>query len=300
MSTFVQNRRGVLAMLAAMAVFTTSDALMKLVRTALPPGEVVFVRGLFAVLFSVALLVGMGHVRDARRVLAGPAALRAGVEAIVALCFVTALGHMALADLTAIGQSSPILIAVFCAVTGLEPMGWRRWAAVLTGFAGVLLVVRPTGESFDVYTLVALLSAVFVAVRDLVTRRIHPSVPTAAVLAATSTAVCAAGAVLGLAEDWIAPTPAQWAGLGGAGLAVALGHLCVITAFRGVDVTVVSPFRYSVIVWAILAGAAVFGEIPDATTLAGATLVVGSGVYTVHRERIRARDAARELGTADA
>jgi drug/metabolite transporter (DMT)-like permease len=144
------------------------------------------------------------------------------------------------------------------------------------------------------------LSAVFVAVRDLVTRRIHSSVPTAAVLVATSTSVCVAGAVMGLAEDWTRLSALQTAGLAGAGLAVALGHLFVISAFRGVDVTVVSPFRYSVIIWAILSGAVVFGEIPDVLTLAGAALVVASGVYTVHRERIRARDAARELGTADA
>jgi drug/metabolite transporter (DMT)-like permease len=120
------------------------------------------------------------------------------------------------------------------------------------------------------------------------------------VLVATSTTVCVAGLAMAAVEDWVSPSATQWAGLAGAGLAVALGHFFVITAFRGADVTVVSPFRYSVIVWAILAGATVFGEIPDALTLAGASLVVASGVYTVHRERIRAREAARELGAADA
>ncbi|GGH14343.1 membrane protein [Alsobacter metallidurans] len=289
MHSFAQNRRGILSMMAAMAIFTTSDTMMKIVREAAPPGEVVFIRGAFAILFSLVLLFGLGQIRRLPDTLSGWVALRAGLEAVVAICFVIALGHLPLADLTAIGQSAPILIAVACAVSGLEPMGWRRWLAVLVGFGGVLLVVRPTGSHFDAYSFVALLSAFFVAGRDLVTRSIPRAIPTAAILTATSTAVCLSGLGMITVENWVHLAPVQWLYLIGAGAAVMLGQFFVITAFRDVDVSVVSPFRYSVIIWAVLAGAIVFGELPDAMTITGAALVIGSGIYTIHRERIRAR-----------
>ncbi|PSC05748.1 EamA family transporter [Alsobacter soli] len=290
MHSFAQNRRGVFALLAAMAVFTTNDSLMKAARAFAPAGQALFVRGVVATLCCLGLLFVLRQGPSLRGALSGRAAARAAFEAAVAASYVIALGHMPLADIVAIGQSAPILIAVACSALGLETMGWRRWASVMVGFVGVLLVVRPGGAGFDLYSVVALLSAACVAARDLVTRYIARDVQTVGILVAAAAAVCLSGAAMRPFETWVSLGPSQLVILASAGVLVAIGNYCIITAFRDVDVAVVSPFRYSSIVWATLSGALFFHELPDGFTVFGAGLVVGSGVYAIHRERVRARE----------
>jgi len=298
--TPAQNRRGILAMIASMAIFTANDTFTKLARVDLPVGEILFIRGVFAGLVSLALVVAFGETRKLHLALRAPVLARACMEAAVAFTFILAIGHMPLADLTAIMQTTPLLIALYCALTGIAPMGPRRWAAVVVGFLGVLLVVKPGGAGIGLDTALALGSAVLVASRDMVTRRLDPAIPSVVVLFATSVIVGSAGAALSLVESWKPVSGVTVAMLGTAGFCVAIGHLCAIIAFRGVDVAVVSPFRYSVMLWATLAGFVVFGDVPDAAALCGSALIAGSGLYTVHRERIRAAEAARLSMEAEA
>ncbi len=297
--TPAQNRRGILAMVASMAIFTANDTFTKLARVDLPVGEVLFIRGVFAGMVSLALVVAFGETRKMHLAFRAPVLARAGMEAAVAFTFILAIGHMPLADLTAIMQTTPLLIALYCALTGIAPMGPRRWAAVLVGFLGVLLVVKPGGAGIGLDTALALGSAVLVASRDMVTRRLDDAIPSVVVLFATSVIVAAAGGALSMVENWKPVSVGTVAMLGLAGFCVAVGHLFAIIAFRSVDVAVVSPFRYSVMLWATLAGFLVFGDVPDAAALAGAALIAGSGLYTVHRERIRAAEAARLLTRHD-
>lgn len=271
-----------------MGLFVGSDSLAKLAREAIPAGEVMFVRGIFTSLISIALVIGTGAIKRWWLVLQPRVVLRATVELGVVVSFVTAIGHLALGDLTAIVQSSPLFIALACHVLGLEPMGWRRWMAVLVEFVGVLLVVKP-GGSFDIYAVLAFTSAILVAARDLLTRRIAGHVPTVLILSATSLLTTFGGLGLGLVEDWKPVDPSLVLQLAGAGVLVTGGNFFMIAAFRNVDVAVVSPFRYSVIVWAGIMGFLVFGEVPEPIAILGAVLIAGSGLYTVHRERIRAR-----------
>jgi drug/metabolite transporter (DMT)-like permease len=287
--TAADNRRGILAITLSMALFVINDTLTKLASESMPPGEIMAVRGVFATLLAFGLAARLGHAGGWRLLASRKVLVRGGLELAVAVAFLSVLGQMALGDLTAIMQSSPLIIALICAVTGLEPMGWRRWLAVLAGFVGVLLVARPGGPSLDVPALIAFLAASLVAARDLVTRAIRAEVPTALVLVATSAIVMLGGFAMQPLEAW---TPLTWpllAELAAAGLFVAAGHYFSIVAFRRTEVAVVSPFRYSVILWAGLFGFAVFGERPDAIALLGAALIAASGFYTVHRERVRAR-----------
>lgn len=284
-----QNRRGILAMVIAMAVFTTNDTAMKLALREFPVGQAMLVRGLFALAITVTVVTASGHLDKLRLLLRPAVILRAGFEAVGAVMFFTCLKRLALADLVAITQATPLIIAAYCAATGIAPMGWRRWAAVLTGFAGVLLIVRPGGSGFDPFLGVAVLSATFVAGRDLATRQIASEIPSTVILVTTSVAVLAIGAALSATEEWVPLRPGPVGLLAFASVFVSLGHFFAIVAFRDVDVAVVSPFRYSVMVWAVLAGLLVFGEQPSAATLAGSTLIVGSGLYTIHRERLRAK-----------
>ncbi len=288
----VANRRGIVAMVLAMAFFVTNDMFMKLAREDLPAGQVMAVRGAFAIVFTFALVVAMGEAKRVRMAMRGIVVGRASLELAVAICFIIALGHLPLADITAMGQSAPLLMAAYVALVGHETMGWRRWTAVLAGFVGVLLVVKPGGPGFDIYSVLGLLSAVLVATRDLVTRFIPRDVPTVLILAATTSIVALGGAGLGLVEAWQRPTAMTVVHLALAGLFVTLGHYFVISAFRGVEIAVVSPFRYSVVLFAIVYGFVFFGEVPDAMAMAGTALIVMSGLYTLHRERVKRREIA--------
>ncbi len=293
------NRRGILAMLAAMSLFTANDALLKLASATHPPGQIMAVRGLFAAFFMVAVVVAAKQLAEVRSVLSPLVILRASIEAAIAFLFITSLAELQLANITAILQATPIIMALMAVLMGIETVGWRRWSAIVVGFAGVLLIVRPGLAGFDAYSLLALLSAVLVAIRDFVTRAIGAHVPSVVITLSTTIGVCLAGFVLGLAEDWRPLAPADLGLLAAAAVLVTTGNVAVVIAFRGTEVAVVSPFRYSGVPLAIVLGLAVFGDVPDLVASAGIVLVVASGLYTIHRERVRQREAAARLRPLD-
>lgn len=286
-----------MAMLAAMACFSVSDTLVKLAASTMPAGQVMLVRGLFATVLALGLVAAMSDVRQLRLALGRAVLLRSLAEAAIAFTFLTAIARLPLAIITAIYQATPIILAVLTVVLRIETVGWRRWLAIAVGFAGVLLIVRPTTEGVDAAIVIALVSATIVAVRDLITRRITAGVPNVVITFATTATVTAAGGAILMAD-----ASRAWAPLGAWDLAllaaaagvVTAGNLAMVAAFRGTDVSVVSPFRYSVLVWAIGFGYLVFGDLPDMVAVAGIALIVGAGAYTVHRERLRARQAMLE------
>lgn len=287
------NRRGIVAMLLAMAFFVVNDSLLKLAATTAPPGQIMAVRGVFATAMALAIVAAAGELRGIRTLASPFVALRACLEAAVAFLFISTLPHLPLAVISAIVQSTPLIMTLAMVVLGLERVGWRRWSAIIVGFVGVLLVVRPGADGIDIHALVALGVALLVTARDLSTRFIPSDAPSTVAALASTAAVGLAGLVAGLGETW-PPLPArELSYIGGAAILVTLGNLAGIIAFRGTDVSVVSPFRYSVILWAILLGFAVFGELPEPSAFAGIALIVASGVYTIHREHARRREAAR-------
>jgi drug/metabolite transporter (DMT)-like permease len=298
-SSVAANRRGILAMLAAMTLFTANDTLLKLASDALAPGQIMAVRGLFASLFALGLVTAFGEWRRLPAIASPLVLLRAGFEAATAFLYITALAHLPLANITALLLASPILMTLLTVMLGMERVGPRRWAAILAGFAGVLAIVRPSVEGFNLYAGLALASAFMVVGRDFTTRLIGGRVPSAVVTLSTTASVTAAGFALGLTEEWRAPDPPHLLLLAGAAALVTLGNLSIVLAFRQADIAVVSPFRYAVALLALAAGYAVFGEVPDPLSTFGIALIVGSGVYTIHRERLRARlEAARPLEAA--
>ena len=290
------NRRGIVAMIAAMTFFAGNDALLKLASATLPPGQLMAIRGLFAALLTTGAVLALRQLAEVGSVLAPVVILRASIEAGIAFLFITGVAVLPLADITAILQATPLIMTLVAVILGIERVGWRRWSAVVVGFLGVLLIVKPGLAGIDPYALVALAAAALVAARDFATRAIGSHVPSIVVTLATSLGVCLAGFLLGLGEDW-RPLGARELGLvAAAAVVVTLGNFAVITAFRGTDVSVVSPFRYSNVPFAILLGLALFGDLPDLLALAGIALIVGSGLYTLQRER--GRNAARDLAPA--
>lgn len=284
--TAEDNRQGIIATLAAMTLFILNDSLVKLAGAAYPPGQIMVVRGVFASAFMVAIVVRSGAWGSIGLALQPRVLVRGALEALVAMTFIIAITRMPIGDTTAILQASPILITVICAVLGLERVGPRRWAAVLIGFVGVLLIVKPGSAAFRTEALLALVCAALVAARDVFTRTIPPGIPNSVVALTTAVTVIFGGAALGFSE-WAPLKPEPTLKLLGAAIFVALGNVMIVAAYRKADASVVSPFRYSIVVFAGILGFAVFGEVPDPQAVAGTVLVVGSGLYTLHRERAR-------------
>jgi drug/metabolite transporter (DMT)-like permease len=281
-------------MLASMTFFVFGDTVLKLAAATFPPGQIMAVRGVFAVLLTLGFITATKQFGELHRALSRLVMLRAALEAAVAFLFITSLAVLPLANITAIVQSTPILLTLIAVVLGLEQVGWRRWTAILCGFVGVLLIVKPSPADFDVYALIACATAVLIAVRDFVTRSIGAYVPSSVITFSTTLAVAVAGFLMATAENW-RPVGISEAGLlFAAAVLVTLGNATIVMAYREADVSVVSPFRYSNVPFAILLGFLVFGELPDVTSFAGIALIIGSGIYTIHRERVRCKAAILE------
>lgn len=276
-------------MLAAMAAFVANDAMMKQAATELPTGQVIFLRGVIMVPALAAFLFATA-APGALRALGRPAILaRSATEVGAALLYLTALFRMPIADCTAILQFTPLALTAGAALFLGAHVGWRRWLATLVGLIGVLIIIRPGANAFNPYAALALLSVAFIAARDLITRTLGAEVPTL-VIAFTSTAAVAASSI-GLMpfETWQWPSAAALFALGGASIAMLGAQYWIILAMRTGDVAVVAPFRYSIILWAVLAGFLIWQEVPDAATWVGIAVVTAAGLYTFVREHRLAR-----------
>jgi drug/metabolite transporter (DMT)-like permease len=286
-----------LAMTGASVVFVFSDVLTKLATGHWPVAQVLVVRGVVAIAISLALVIFMGEGRKIPMIGRPLLLLRAVVEASVAVLFITALSKMPLADLTSILMLSPLVITALAIVFFGDQVGWRRWAAIVVGFFGLLMVVQPGGARADApeYLFSAglgLASVVAVAFRDLITRRIDRDIPSIIITLSTACGSCLAGVVLSAFEVWrpIASTPLLACFV--AAFILTAGNFLVILACRGVDLSAVAPFRYSSVIWAIGLGYFVFGDLPNRLALAGMAVIVASGIYLMHRERVRMREKA--------
>ncbi|MCC7346057.1 MAG: DMT family transporter [Variibacter sp.] len=286
------NRRGIIALVVATGGFAANDAVVKTVARVVPLGEVLFVRGLMTSLLVGTVLTALGHFGSLRQAGHRVVLARSMAEALAALLFTSALIHMPLADLSAIVMISPLVITALCVVLFKESVGWRRWSAIAVGFAGTLFVIKPTPGSFDAWALLGVACAFAAAGRDILTRRLPAGIPSIVVSFMAAVAVTIVGALLGLGESWRPLTTQELVLLAMGAVALAAGNFFVVLAFRGVEISAVAPFRYSILLWAGLAGYLVFGEVPDRWSAAGAALIVASGVYALHRERVRARENA--------
>ena len=284
--TLTDNLRGAALMTVAMVAFTVNDTFMKAATVDLPVIQAIVLRGC---LTMVALAV-IGWRMGALKFLMGREdwiwiALRTAGEVGGTFAFLIALKHMPLANLSAILQALPLAVTLAAAVFLREPVGWRRMTAILIGFAGVLLIVRPGTDGFDRWSMLGLVTVGCVVLRDLATRRISGDVPsvTVAFLAAFSVALGAA-CLLPFTEMGTV-TLRHGLQIGGAAAFLIVGYLTVVMTMRVGDVALVAPFRYASLVAAIILGWVVFAQLPDIYTMAGSTIVVLTGIYTFHRER---------------
>ena len=285
------NRVGILAMIGAMGCFVVNDALVKYASQTMPATQLIFVRGILATLLVLAVAQAVGATRRIREITRGWVAVRAGVDAIGTLLFLVSLFHLPLANATAINMTSPLTITVLAAIVIGERIGGPRWLAVGAGFLGVLLVIQPTAEGFNGYSLVCLLSTVFLAVRDLVTRRVHVAVPSILITLSNTVAVMLLAGVLSVFEGWRPLRAFEFGLLAVAAAFLATAYFLVVIATRHGDLSLVAPFRYTGLLFATIAGFVVWDDVPNALAWSGIALLVGSGIYVLRASR-RARAAS--------
>jgi drug/metabolite transporter (DMT)-like permease len=290
-----ENLLGIAAIVACNLVFLINDTMLKLVSVRLPLGEIMFLRGAFATFLISALVAAYGLHRQIGRLLAWPVFWRTVAEIGGAFLYILALFHMPIANINAILQIVPLMITAAGALFLHEEVGWRRWIAIAVGFAGVLVIVRPGLGGFDLWGLLALGAMLLIMLRDLATRVMQRGVHALLVAFVTAIAVGVAGAVYGLDEVWPMPQSGELIKLACASVLVVAGYLTAVQAMRHGNISVVAPFRYTVVVFAIIVGFLVWDEIPDAPMLIGTTVIIASGIYTLYRERKTANLAAEAL-----
>ncbi|MEO1557224.1 MAG: DMT family transporter [Pseudomonadota bacterium] len=280
------NTLGALLMMASMASFTLNDAMIKLTGGAVPLMQLLFLRGVLSSLLILGLARWLGAIRFrmARRDWA-LIAMRSGAEVGAAYFFLTALFNMPLANVTAILQVLPLTVAIGAALFFREPLGWRRMSAILIGFLGMLLIVRPGPEGFSLWSGYALMAVVFVTMRDLATRKLSPDVPSMTVTFVAAVTVMGFAGLASIPEPWVALDTRLAALIIASSVFIIGGYWFSVRVMRVGDITFIAPFRYTGLVWALLLGWLVFGDWPSHLTLVGAAIVVATGLFTLYRER---------------
>ena len=280
------NLRGAGFMLLSMTAFTLNDACMKLLADELPLFQAIFFRSLLVCVFlfvmawrSGALSVKISKT-DRKLIL-----LRSVVEVGAAYFFISSLFNMPIANVTAIIQALPLTVSLGAAVFLGEAVGWRRLIAILIGFIGVMLIVRPGGEGFSIYSIYVLLAVACVTVRDLAARRMSSEVPTLSIAFIAAVSVLVFSGVGSLGEEWSSLSTVGTAQLIGASVFIIGGYIFSVSAMRSGEIGFVAQFRYSSLLVALILGFVVFDEWPDALTLVGSAIIVATGLFTLYRER---------------
>ncbi|RWX75523.1 DMT family transporter [Neorhizobium lilium] len=291
------NSRGALLMSLAMASFACNDAIVKSITTELTIAQIMAVRGVMTT--GLVYLIGrrMGVDLSWQALKNRHVLLRIFFELGATLTFFSALSRIQFATASSIMQSLPLAVTLGAALFFREPVGWRRWAAIVVGFLGVLLVIRPGPEGFAPAALFAVAAVFFTASRDLTTRRVRADIPSLTITLYTAGANALLGALLIPAMGGWQPVSAVTFGhLVFTAFAVLAGYQTVIMSMRRGEISFVAPFRYTSLIWALLIGVFVFGEHLTASMLTGAGIVIASGLYTFVRENKRRRALAETAG----
>ncbi len=283
------NLKSIIAMVMSQAVFTANDACVKFVAATLPQGEVMVMRNGMALIYITLFAIAVGGIGAPRQVPVKPFTWRIIAEVFSTFLFFWALVRMPLADVTAIGQFTPLALTAAGAIFLREQVGWRRWLAAIVGLVGVLLIIRPGTSAFTWAALIAIAANGFGILRDLATRAIGMRMSTLALTFTSVSAVFMSGFLLAPFEVWRWPSGQEWTVTMAAGLLLSLGYISLIISLRTGDLAAATPFRYSAVLWALLLGFLIWNELPDTLSMAGIVIVCGAGLYTIHRERIARR-----------
>jgi drug/metabolite transporter (DMT)-like permease len=273
-------------MTLALFLLTLGDAMTKWLGQNYPVGQIICLRGVFMLLPIAIMTARSGGIASLRVNKPTDIALRSvlfiGTTALIA----TSMILLPLADAAAILFAGPLFITAIAPWILNEIVGWRRWTAVTVGFVGVLIMLRPTPEAIQILALIPLAAALCSAFRDVVTRKISPTESTNAIMFWSTLALITVSA-LSAPFGWVAPSISELGLFATSGVLVGIAHYMMIESYRAADASVVSPFKYTAILWAVALGYIIWDDKPDAFILIGSFLVIGSGLYILYRETRR-------------
>jgi len=277
-------------MVCSMICFAVNDAVIKSLGGVLPIFQTLAVRGGIVVIVLAVMVMRSGwRVQELRRRDKIILLLRVAAEVGAAFFIVTALFNMELANMTAILQILPLTIPLAAFIFLGEPLGWRRLLAIFIGFLGMLLIVKPGSDGFNVYSLFCLAAVICVTIRDLTARSLGAKLSSQEMSLFAAIGVFGAASVATMFEPWVSISLTSWAALCGASLAIFLGYLVSVYAIRTGDVSFTAQFRYIGLIAALILGYVFFGEWPDRLALMGAAIIVGTGAFTLYRQQASRR-----------
>ena len=285
------NRRGILTMMAAMLFFVTNDALVKLVSSQLPTPQLIFIRGAFATLLLVLMVVFTGSWAQWRSVRTRTVPIRALLDSAATFTYLTALFHLPLGNATAINLAAPLFLTLLAVVFLRERVGALRWALIVLGFTGVLLVVQPDAHGLNAYALLCVVGTLFHAGRDLMTRMVPAHVPSLLITLSTSTMVTLLSGLWTLSAPWQPVALEPLMQLGGAAFCLAIAYHLLTLSMRAGDMSVIGPFRYSGLLVALVLGYLLWDEAPNLLAWGGIALLVMAGLGLLHSQRAPSRAA---------
>jgi drug/metabolite transporter (DMT)-like permease len=281
---------GVALMLAGIGLFSINDALGKWLLVTYPVGELLLVRSAAALVLLVPFIYSAGRTAFVRAPRPALQILRVVLSSLEVAMFFWAVSYLPLADTVTFYLASPIYVTALSVVLLGERVGWRRWVAVLVGFAGVLLALRPSAATFTLPALIALTGSIFFAFLMITTRQLRET-PNTVLVAGQIVGTLVLGLV-SVPFGWVTPTLLDFALLSLFGVLSIVALACVTFSLKLAAASVVAPYQYTFIVWAVALGYAVFGDLPDALMLAGAAIIIMAGLYIFWREQMQGREEA--------
>ena len=277
--------KGMLCLIAGGALMTASDSVLKWLTSSYPVGQIMFLRGLFGLIPILIFVQQAGGIdalvtRNYRDHI-----LRSGLMVGGTFLYVTGLRFLPLADAISIAFAGPLFITALASPMLGERVGWRRWIVVLIGFTGILIIFRPGGAMVQWAALFPLAACCTGALRDILTRKMSVSETSMSLLFYSTVAIALGGLVTAPFSGWQPVIIRDWLFFVLTGLLTGGAHFLMVEAFRLCEAALVAPFKYTSILWAILFGYFIFREVPELNTLVGASVVISSGIYILHRER---------------
>jgi drug/metabolite transporter (DMT)-like permease len=280
-----QKTSAIVAMLAASMFYLLGDTVVKLVAENIPPAQIIAIRGLMTSVLVLIAAYSVGVLRAWPSIFNTRVLLRGGLDGGATLCFTAALVHMRIADATAVINAAPVAATIIAILLLRERVSSQRWLATIGGFVGVVLVLRPDMSGLDIFSLLAVAAMAMVAVREVVTRGITREVPALLVtLCSTVTVTCVGSVATLISLEWVRPSLAELGLLGMSSFFLFGAYHLSVVALRGGEVSLVAPFRYAVILWSLLMGFFVWGDIPEPVGLAGMMLIAACGLLILRSE----------------
>lgn len=277
---------GILLMLGGDFMFSLNDAMGKWLVATLSVGQVLFVRsiGAFVVLGPMMARQGSRALFDVER--PGLQVARAVLTALETALFYASVYYLPLADVFSFYMAGPIYVAALSHLLLGERVGWRRWIAILLGFVGVLIMLKPSGD-FSLASVYAVAGSLLFAVTIILGRVLRGTSDTTLVTWQTICSLILGGGMILMLGGWKTPTSVEWAGMLLLGIVSCIAHLMIVRALKLAPAAVLAPLHYTLLLWAVILGWLFFGEVPGPRILVGAAIVVLAGLFIFHRQKVK-------------